>query len=147
MTLHDLSNGTDIESLKEKLHNNKGQVQDIFASGCVKPYYIRMKSNYAINMVNTSIVLCLYPVDEANYKRIMELYSLFDKVVSLPYPFTPHITLAYFNRNGFDVEDVSKLEEAVNYLNLGDLFITLRTDKLFYQWFNSMNDFRTITRK
>lgn len=39
------------------------------------------------------------------------MYGRFDEIVSLPYPFTPHITLAYF-RPG--LLDGNRLGEAVN---------------------------------
>ncbi len=74
----------------------------------------------------------------------MALYALFDDVKKLSYPFTPHITLAYYNRDGFDATSAKKLEGAVRELNETDLEIDLTTQKLFYQRFSSMNEYTNI---
>ena len=74
----------------------------------------------------------------------MQLYYLVDRVKTLPYPFTPHITLAYYNRNGFNENSVHQLEAVVNQLNKSSFEITLSTDKLVYQKFTSMNDYVSV---
>ena len=144
MTLHDLTNGLDMGAISDKIDENYKKIEEIARSGQIYPDYICMKSNYIINMVNTSVVLCFYPANENEYLKIMRLYSMIDEIVGLPYPFTPHITLAYYNRNGFGEEDILALEDAVNSLNLARLEIVLDTKKLFYQRFNDMNHFFTI---
>lgn len=95
-------------------------------------------------MVNTSIVLGLYPADEIEYKKMMKLYQLVDDIKNLPYPLTPHITLAYYNRNGFSKDLVSRLENTVNKLNENIFEIELSTEKLVYQKFTSMNDYKSV---
>ncbi len=144
MTLHDLTNGPSVGEISNSVRNNFKKVKEIFNSKQIQPDLIRMKSNYIINMVNTSVVLCLYPADESEYAKIMKLYSMMDDIVKLPYPFTPHITLAYYNRHGFGKEDVIALEEVVNELNSFKFGFILNTKKLFYQCFKDMNHFYTV---
>lgn len=90
-----------------------------------------MKTNYIFNMVNTSIVLGLYPADEIEYKKMMKLYQLVDDIKNLPYPLAPHITLAYYNRNGFSKDLVSRLENTVNKLNENIFEIELSTENWY----------------
>ena len=62
-----------------------------------------------------------------------------------PYPFlTPHITLAYFNYNGFDQKSADKLRALVFELNKKSLPVTLDTNKLCYQKFTSMNEYISV---
>lgn len=64
----------------------------------------------------------------------------------LNYPLTPHITLAYYNVNGFDVDSVDKLKNIVRELNENDsdFEIDLDVRQLFYQKFTSMNEYINI---
>lgn len=105
---------------------------------------IKMRSKSIFNMVNTSLVLGLYPVNEEEYGKLMQLYYLFDDVKKLDYPFTPHITLAYYNVDGFDREVAKRLEGIVNELNAKVIEIELDTRELFYQRFVSMNEYTNI---
>ncbi|MCH5162667.1 MAG: hypothetical protein J1G38_04175 [Clostridiales bacterium] len=142
MTLHDLNSAPslrDVESLfvGQKI---KEKAEDMRECGDA---VIKMKSTYVFNMVNTSLVLGLRPIGEGDYIKLMKLYSAFDEVKKLNYPFTPHITLAYYGVGGFDEQAARKLEEAVNRINDRiDLTIELRAGDLYYQTFESMNDYR-----
>ena len=101
---------------------------------------IRLKSTYLFNMVDTSLVLGLFPADEDACHRLMGLYSMFDSVKKLNYPFTPHITLAYYNVHGFDSHAARILENTVNELNQ-KIDIELNVHSLYYQKFKSMNEY------
>ncbi len=146
LTLHDLSSSVNIEEIASAMDKNFASFKRIVSQCGFKPEKIHMKSNYIINMVNTSVVLCFYPASEEEYLKIMKYYSLMDTIVSLPYPFTPHITLAYFNRYGFDWLAARELARVVNELNGFQLEITLNTDMLYYQRFTSMNDFSSLMK-
>ncbi|MBQ1991986.1 MAG: hypothetical protein II233_04355 [Clostridia bacterium] len=76
----------------------------------------------------------------------MELYYLFDDVKKLDYPLTPHITLGYYNINGFDTTSARRLEDIVQELNTAEMQIELELDtkQLFYQKFVSMNDYINV---
>jgi len=142
MTLHDLSNSPNLSDIAAEMFHNELRV--IYKRNAIKPYKIKMKSKYIFNMVNTSLVLGLYPTDEYEYHKLMELYFLFDEVKQLSYPLTPHITLAYYNSHGFGTESARKLEQAVNRLNLTPLEFELDVKNLYYQKFRSMNDYINI---
>lgn len=145
VTLHDLSNAPVLRDVAEELFENELKV--IEKMGEIQKQekdIIKMKSKYIFNMVDTSLVLGLYPVDEGEYRRLMDLYFLFDTVKKLSYPFTPHITLAYYNIDGFDLQAARSLEDAVNKLNKNEIEIELKMNHLYYQKFKSMNDYIDI---
>ena len=146
MTLHDLSSAGSLRDVAEAVFENElrvvealGELRRRGAAGT-----IRMKSKCVFNMVDTSLVLGLYPAGEGDYLRLMELYAVFDRVRPLGYPFTPHITLAYYNVNGFGREAAGRLEAAVRRLNDRELEIGLDIGRLCYQKFRSMNDYVDI---
>lgn len=121
-----------------KVIEKKGEIQKY------KKAKIKMKSKYIFNMVDTSLVLGLYPANEDDYCRLMELYSVVDNVKKLNYPFTPHITLAYYNINGFDVQAAGMLEQVIAQLNNNEIETELNINNLYYQKFKSMNDYIDI---
>lgn len=144
MTLHDLSNSPVLEDVSTELFHNELQVLKIAEK--IAEQKIRMKSKYIFNMVNTSLVMGLYPTDEDEYNKLMNLYYLFDDVKRLGYPLTPHITLGYYNVHGFSTESARKLENIVKELNVTEMEIEIELDtkELFYQKFVSMNDYINI---
>ncbi|MBO5353847.1 MAG: hypothetical protein J6A77_11175 [Lachnospiraceae bacterium] len=147
MTLHDLSNSEQLSDISDEREQNKDRVleklEELLNFGTIK-----MRSSYIFNMVNTSLVLGLYPVDEAEYEKLMGLYSVFDGIKQLNYPLTPHITLAYYNVNGFSAEAARKLEKLVYKFNSCEtevgLEVELHRGQLCYQWFSSMNEYVDI---
>ncbi len=142
MTLHDLSNSPVLEKIATDIFENEISVRKKADLICAQK--IKMRSKFLFNMVNTSLVLGLYPIDEENYHRLMELFYLFDDVKKLDYPLTPHITLGYYNIYGFTAKSARKLEEVVKELNRKTIEIELDTRELFYQKFVSMNDYINI---
>jgi 2'-5' RNA ligase len=141
MTLHDLSNAPHLDDISDDMEKNMTEV--IRRAPLVKNMKIKMKTNFIFNMVNTSLVLGLIPINGDEYQKLMELHSLFDTVKRTEYPLTPHITLAYYNINGFDQASAKKLESKVNSLNRHiNIEIELDTNKLFYQRFTSMNKYK-----
>ncbi|MCH5297031.1 MAG: hypothetical protein J1E85_05110 [Ruminococcus sp.] len=144
MTLHDLSNSPVLDEVSSEVFKNEINLIEKLKSTPVEKQTIKMKSTYIFNMVNTSLVLGLYPIDATEYTKLMNLYNIVNYVKSLPYPFTPHITLAYYNRNGFSEVSARKLEAIVNELNKNSFEIELNTNDLVYQKFTSMNDYTSI---
>ena len=142
MTLHDLSNAPILDEVAAELFDNELKVLEFKKK--IDACKIKMKSKCIFNMVNTSLVLGLYPVDEEEYEKLMKLYFFFDEVKELGYPLTPHITLAYYNVNGFSVESARKLEKVVADLNECELEVELNVKELYYQKFRSMNDYINI---
>lgn len=146
VTLHDLSSSPVLSDVAEELFENELRILTKRTNtDNSKKQEIKMRSKYLFNMVDVSLVLGLYPADEDEYLSLMELYSLFDDVRPLDYPFTPHITLAYYNINGFDPSAARLLEDAANRLNHQEEFeLNLDIHRLYYQKFRSMNDYVDI---
>ncbi|MGN0503019.1 MAG: hypothetical protein ACI4HN_08845 [Ruminococcus sp.] len=142
MTLHDLSASDNLDSVAGQVFHNEISLLKVLEENPIQPQTIRMRTNFAINMINISLVLALVPADEAEWNKLQALYSLVDKVMVCPYPYlTPHITLAYYNYNGFDENSLQKLRAVVSELNRQSFEVTLDTNKLFYQKFVSMNEY------
>lgn len=142
MTLHDLSSSPDLETIASETYINELRV--IEKAKQIHESSIKMRSKYIFNMVNTSLVLGLYPADEEEYTKLTKLYRMFDEVRQLPYPLTPHITLAYYSVFGFDAASAKKLEHIVWELNEQDMEIHLDVNELYYQKFLSMNEYINI---
>ncbi|MBP3854777.1 MAG: hypothetical protein IK990_04060 [Ruminiclostridium sp.] len=152
MTLHDLSNSPHYDDIADKMTENERRLWTITRDAII-PAPVKMRCKAIFNMVNTSLVLGLYPDSEEDHRQLMLLYEAVDTICPLPYPFTPHITLAYFNRYGFDAESARSLEHTVNQLNFSPAFeklslhgIMLDPDKLYYQHFMSMKDYTDVFR-
>ncbi len=145
ITLHDLSNSRNLAKIGEEMFRNELTLLKFVHSKKLQAYTIEFETNYIINMVGTSLVLTVKPVSKADYDKLMNLYSIVDCAKTLPYPLTPHITLAYFNVNGFGAESSERLCNAVNYLNKKNSFeITVSTDLLYYEKFTDMNSYHRI---
>lgn len=76
---------------------------------------ITMVSDRIVNMVSKSLVLMLKPQTEQDYELLQGMYQSFNVIQRLPYPLTPHITLAYFKPGKIDGD---KLGEAVDYAQI-----------------------------
>ena len=145
MTLHDLSAADNIEEIAADVFRNEVKLLRAIKKEPIESHKIQMQTNYIVNMANISLVMALVPADKTEWNKLQKLYSLVDKVRVCPYPYlTPHITLAYFNCNGFEQEAADKLKELVEKLNSKSMEITLDTDKLFYQKFVSMNEYMNV---
>lgn len=143
VTLHDLGNSPVLRDVAEDIFENELKVIRQKQTGAIQKRAntsIRLKSTCLFNMVDTSLVLGLFPADEDMYHRLMGLYSIFDSVKKLNYPLTPHITLAYYNVHGFDASAARILEKTVNQLNQ-EMDIELDVHRLYYQKFVSMNEY------
>lgn len=146
VTLHDLSNSPNLRDISDELFFNELKViEKATELRDVDRTAIKLKSKYIFNMVDTSLVLGLYPADERDHKRLMKLYGIFDDVKKPNYPLTPHITLAYYNVNGFDKRAAEALKIAVDRLNK-DIAIDVNVNSLYYQKFTSMNDYIDVIR-
>ena len=147
MTLHDLSNSEVFSDIAEEVARNKEKIQKLRKE--IKPFAtIKMRTKCIFNMVNTSLVLGLYPANAQEHEKLVNLYEVFNKVKELPYPLTPHITLAYYNVHGFSEASARKLEELVYQLNSAELEteieVVLEAKELYYQQFESMNQYQNI---
>lgn len=86
MTLHDLSHSPRLEDVSERMREHENALRILLTRKLVKPQTIRMRSKAVFNMVNTSIVLGVYPVDAEEYDKLAELYRLCEQLMTLPYP-------------------------------------------------------------
>lgn len=108
---------------------------------------ITMVADRIVNMVSKSLVLLLKPQTEEDYKMLLEMYGRFDEVKRLPYPLTPHITLAYFKPGMIDGE---RLGEAVEFAQIhpdhAPVF-EFYTEGITVQKFSDMKTYRDIPER
>ena len=86
------------------------QIQKDFAGRKVE-----MVADRTVNMVSKSLVLMLRPKAEGDYELLLELYRRFDGITTLPYPLTPHITLAYFRPGMLDGAALGRAVDFVQF--------------------------------
>lgn len=142
LTLHDLANGTPNEATESWMAETEPAARSILArlkSESTAP--LSMKTTWAFNMVNTSIVLGAEPADEDTGKRLSRMYEAFHAVVPLDYALTPHITLAYFKPGCYTQEQLEPLRQS---LRPADLSFTLSMENLVLQRFSDMNHYTDL---
>jgi len=145
MTLHDLNSSPQRDSVvMEKMFETEITLANRLGVADMKPEHIVMETTCVFNMVNTSMVLGLKPKTQEDFEKLMQLYYFVDDICQLPYPLTPHITLAYYRRQGFEGKDLWRIERVVNEINRESFSMTISTDRLYYQKFVNMNDFVNV---
>ena len=142
MTLHDLANGVPGGRTREWMAQTEPAARRVLeelrkGGGAAIP----MKATWMFNMVNTSIVLGLSPVDVDGEARLGRMYEALNTVVPLNYALTPHITLAYFKPGSYSG---TALEELRNALGPVELEVCLGPERLVLQRFTDMNHYFTI---
>ncbi len=144
ITLHDLSNSCNLAEIGEEVFRNELKLLKFVHSQKISKCTVNFETNYIFNMVGTSLVLAVKPKTAEDYEKLMNLYGIVDCVKALPYLLTPHITLAYYNVDGFSKESAEKLCSAVNELNNERFDITVSSDNLYYEKFTDMNSYHRI---
>lgn len=144
MTLHDLNSSAEAGMVMHRMFETEIVLAKRIREARLKKQSINMVTTCVFNMVNTSLVLGLKPEKKEDYEKLMELYYLIEAFYPLPYDLTPHITLAYYHRNGFEGEQLEEIQRKVNKLNEKQYRIELSTDRLYYQKFISMNEYFSI---
>lgn len=89
-----------------------GQIVERIRSECAGRR-IMMHADRVVNMVSKSLVLMLKPATEEDFRFLTDLYHRFDGVKALPYPLTPHVTLAYFRPGEIDGDALAGVIENI----------------------------------
>ena len=141
MTLHDLQNGPPEDpDLPRRMAMAREMAEPILAAWRGQPP-IRMAATWMFNMVSTSIVLGLRPVEAEGWERLGQMYRALEQVRPLGYALTPHITLAYYRPGSYDPGALMQLRSALRPV---ELQLELRMEKLVLQEFDDMNHYRTV---
>lgn len=144
ITLHDLVSGPASPELERAMREVEPAVMTRTAERSNELGTIRMRSSFLFNMVNTSMVLGFEPEDEESCRRLMRNYEVFQDIVALNYPLTPHVTLAYFKPGTIRTEQVGRLQSVIDFAKAQEVIrVELSGSMLEYQIFSSMNCYRT----
>lgn len=143
LTLHDLSSGPSRSSLTSIMSENATRYLEICQAMQAQdfPKQIRLRSTHVFHMVNTSIAAGYEPATEKQYDILMYLYELFDKIRPLPYPLTPHITLAYYRPGYIGEKEVSTLSKTCRILSQEKSELLLDISRLYYAEFTDMDHY------
>ena len=155
ITLHDLTYDLDKEKADEKIRaTQKGALYIIKKLKEMDFPVIKMEPAYLFAMNSTALVLGFRAMDEEHQKNLMMLYELFQTVVDLPRPLTPHGTITYFKyakrHDSWKIRGVRDIISEVNQQIKRDReagvnpLVELDVKKLAYQHFLSMNHYDTI---
>lgn len=150
LTLHDLTSGTSLPEISGPMEKNRHLCEELFtrAAGYFSenPELARVtiRGTRVYPSVNVSLVLGFVPASEKDFRILMNLYNLFDRVVYLPYWLRLHITLCYFRPHEPTREEMGMLFRLLQDMSCDDLELTLDMRDLRYEHFSDMNRYETI---
>ena len=146
MTLHDLDASVSQDEVFPAMMQNEAGLRRKCESLPIPAFTIRMRTNFVCDSVQKSLVLNVLPETPGDWAKLALLYEWVDEVRPLPpdRKLYPHITLAYYNHDGFSAESMSKLKKTVLELNQTGFAFTIDTAKLYYQHFTDMNSYENI---
>lgn len=156
MTLHDLvspeqtlSGGEGEKEYAREVENSVNLAETVVRS--IQERYagqeIVLIPDRIVNMVGKSLVLLLKPASERDDALLLELYRQFDAVKTLPYPLTPHITLAYFRPGMIDGDRLGAVVQAMQPEPHTSPVCRLYPEALMVQRFSDMARYRDIPMK
>lgn len=140
VTLHDLVSGPRLELLSGQMAENQkywerqiGRIWDIGN--------FTMRPAGLVNMVSKSVVLLLIPETESDYTRMRQAYEIADEAVRQSYPYTAHITLAYYKNGVYPWEQWKQLLEFMKAADVFNMRISMKAENLHYMTFQNMNHY------
>ena len=140
ITLHDLLHATNRESIAAGMEMT-GAASRALLAALPEDLIIQVKATAVFSMVNTSVVMGFEPADEENCAALMALYDMFQQVVPLSYPLTPHVTLAYYRPMAGGDETLRFLRSALDAVNRHMEPRTVRLTRPCYCTFTDMNHY------
>ncbi len=144
MTLHDLNAAEQLSEVAADTFDNEVKLLQICREQRIPPQKIRMTTHYITDSVSTSLVLSLLPADETEWRKLQQVFQVIETFNILPHQLYPHITLAYYNYNGFSKATADRLRQVVFDLNQTGFDVILDTRRLYYQKFTDMNTYYNV---
>ena len=151
MTLHDLvspgqgASGGEAEYVRETENSLEEAVRIV---GGIREKAagreIAMIPDRIVNMVSKSLVLLLKPASERDFDLLLRMYREFDAVRPLPYPLTPHITLAYYRPGPIDGDRLGAVIDRMQPAPRAAPVCTLTPEALTAQSFSDMAHYRDV---
>lgn len=142
ITLHDLNSAVNPEAIAPAMTRASAACKSLLAA-LPKDQAILVKSTAVFSMVHTSVVMGFEPVDEENCTALTALYDLFQQVMPLSYPLTPHVTLAYYRPLSAGEDTLRQLRAALEAVNRKAQRRTVRLSMPRYATFTDMNHYRS----
>lgn len=106
-----------------------------------------MVADRIVNMVSKSLVLMLRPQTEVDFELLLEMYRRFDEIVRLPYPLTPHITLAYFRPGMLDGERLGAAVDSAQISPVNAPVFEFEPEALTAQVFRNMQSYQDVPER
>lgn len=147
ITLHDLISGKPSVEINNKIESIQKLALKLVNDISNIKFNIKLQSTFLFNMVNTSMVIGFEPFDDKSCKELMKYYEMFQSIVNLNYPLTPHVTVAYFkpSEEKIDKNWIYKIQEVIDFVKKQEkIEVTLTNEMLEYQLFSDMNNYYKI---
>ena len=142
ITLHDLFSGDAWQPLEADVQRTLKHARQIVDGICQSfPWGVHVRARALVNMVNTSVVLVFEPVDEENCRPLMQMHARLQEVVPLPYPLTPHVTLAYYRPGRISPEQTGRLQRIFDEIKIDGRIMHLDVGRLHACTFTDMNHY------
>ncbi len=159
ITLHDLISGAAGHETLRRMNETFDAAMRVLPELLAEFHQpVLMRPTWVLSMVNTSIVQGYEPIDEEHCARLMKMYERLHEVQMPAYPYlTPHATLAYYRPAEFSNEQLQRLRQTLAFLSADEFrrvdgqsdlrpVAVLRKEKLHYQEFFDMNDYRSAAQ-
>jgi len=141
MTLHSLWDMGEDTKLRDAPYSHADVCRVLDGIRADFPDRIMMRAICPLNMVNTSVVMGLFPASEVDSWHLAEINRRMAELYPRPYGLTPHVTLAYYRPDEYPEETWRKLKSV--FAVQGFAF-PIETEKLFFRRFFDMGRYETI---
>lgn len=108
---------------------------------------IHLVADRIVNMASTSVALLLRSASEQDYEFLMRLYQRFDKIHKLPYPFLPHVTLAYFRPGQIDGDEIGRVVDVIQIKDAYAPEFSFHTEDITAQKYYSMKQYVDVPQR
>lgn len=155
MTLHDLVSPEKCASdPADKARYHQEMTQSLHRASAIvekiknehRDKRIILTADRIVNMVSKSLVLILKPRTEEDYRCLMDMYGWFDEIIRLPYPLTPHITLAYFRPGMLDGDRLAQALEPAQIRQDSAPVFEFDVESLTAQQFHDMQRYSDVPK-
>lgn len=147
ITIHDLINNKDAESIREQIKLSKKKVNSVFQK--FRRYFIANPDHAIIRFTNLkifagyhiAITIGMEPETKRDFNILMNFYKQFEDIVELPYMLRPHVTIAYFKPINYLQIEQEEICAKLREFNLNHITLPIDLRNVVYQYFTDMNTY------
>ncbi len=145
ITIHDLDNSPNLKDIRQKMISNKEQckaiLQRLRSSG---PIDIDLKSTFLFPSRKTALLMGFVPESKRSYRKLLEVYNLFEQVRMLDYWPHLHVTINYFKPELPSDDMRESFYQYCHQISADPVRLKLDLSRIVYQHFSDMNHYIDI---